>query len=452
MPVERSIHGQWSSRWMYFLAATGSAVGLGNIWKFPYIAGENGGGAFVLVYLLTIVFVGLPVLIAEVTLGRRGKRDPVNSMTDLAVEAGTGLQWRKLGWLAALGGLLILSFYTVIAGWALRYMWEAAHGVFVGLNSLTSVEYFSEFTSNPWSLTAWSTIFLFLTMYCVGLGVNRGIEASLRYVMPLMLALLLIMVGYSMQSGSFQQALQFLFTPDFSKLTVSVILIAMGHAFFTLAVGAGSMMIYGAYVPANVSLPRVCFDIALADTVIALLAGIAIFPLVFANDLPVGGGPGLIFMSLPIAFGQMPYGTIMGAVFFLMLSLAAFSSAISAIEGMMTVFIERWQVSRSSAAIVLGMAVWMLSLGTVFSFNLWADLTLWERTFFDLIDYLTANIMLPTVSLLTALFVGWVMKRAVVEQTVLANSRLLFNLWYKTLKYVSPLAIGLVFLAALGLI
>jgi NSS family neurotransmitter:Na+ symporter len=157
-------------------------------------------------------------------------------------------------------------------------------------------------------------------------------------------------------------------------------------------------------------------------------------------------------MSLPIAFGQMPYGTIMGAVFFLMLSLAAFSSAISAIEGMMTVFIERWQMSRSSAAVVLGMVVWILSLGTVFSFNLWADLTLWERTFFDLIDYLTANIMLPTVSLLTALFVGWVMKRAVVEQTVLANSRLLFNLWYKTLKYVSPLAIGLVFLAALGLI
>lgn len=452
MPAEQSIHGQWSSRWMYFLAATGSAVGLGNIWKFPYIAGENGGGAFVLVYLVTIVFVGLPVLIAEVTLGRRGKRDPVNSMGDLALEAQVTSRWRGLGWLAALGGLLILSFYTVIAGWALRYMWEAASGAFVGFNSTSSVAYFSAFTNSAGALTAWSTVFLFLTMFCVGRGVNRGIEASLRYVMPLMLALLLIMVGYSMQSGSFQQALQFLFAPDFSKLTVNVILVAMGHAFFTLAVGAGSMMIYGAYVPAKLSLPRVCFDIALADTLIALLAGIAIFPLVFAHDLPVGGGPGLIFMSLPIAFGQMPYGTLMGTVFFLMLTLAAFSSAISAIEGMMTVFIERWHISRSRAAVLLGAGVWVLSLGTVLSFNHGSDLTLLGKNFFDLIDYLTANIMLPTVSLFTALFVGWVMSKENVEQAVLANNRGLFNLWYKTLKYVSPIAIGLVFLAALDVI
>lgn len=452
MPAERSIHGQWSSRWMYFLAATGSAVGLGNIWKFPYITGENGGGAFVLVYLVIIAFVGLPVLIAEVTLGRRGKRDPVNSMADLAVEAGRSYQWRNLGWLAALGGLLILSFYTVIAGWALRYTWVAANGAFAGLNSESSVEYFSAFTSSPVSLTIWSSIFLFATMYIVSLGVNRGIEASLRYAMPLMLVLLLVMVGYSMSSGSFGQALHFLFAPDFSKLTVNAVLIAMGHAFFTLGVGAGSMMIYGAYIPANLSLPRVCLDVAVADTAIALLAGIAIFPLVFANNLPVGGGPGLIFTSLPIAFGQMPYGTLMGTVFFSMLSLAAFSSALAAIEGMVTVFIERWQMSRVTAAGVLGVLVWVLSLGTVFSFNLGSELTLSGKTFFNLIDFLTANIMLPGVSLLTALFVGWAMNTKVVEQSVMANDRGVFLLWYRTLRYVSPLAITLVFLAALDVI
>ena len=452
MSNDKPENPQWSNRWMYFLAATGSAVGLGNIWKFPYITGENGGGAFVIVYLITILFVGLPVLIAEVALGRSGKRDPVSCMSDLAVEAEAGLHWRKLGWLAVLGGLLILSFYTVIAGWALRYTYEAANGSFIGLDSISAVQYFTAFTDNAISLTVWSTSFLLLTMYCVGRGVNRGIEASLRYLMPLMLVLLLIMVVYSMQSGSFIEGLYFLFNPDFNKLTVDMILIAMGHAFFTLAVGAGSMMIYGAYIPKNISLPRVCFDIALADTVIALLAGIAIFPLVLASDLPVSGGPGLIFMSLPIAFGNMPYGMIIGTIFFFMLSLAAFSSAISCIEGMMTVLIERWSMSRKTIAVILGAVVWFLSLGTVFSFNYGANLTLWGKTFFDLLDYITANIMLPLASLLTAFFVGWVMRRTIVEQAVLANNTRLFFLWYVTVRYISPLTISLVFLAALGII
>jgi NSS family neurotransmitter:Na+ symporter len=452
MTTESSMHGEWSSRWMYFLAATGSAVGLGNIWKFPYIAGENGGGAFVLVYLFTIVLVGVPALIAEVMMGRRGKRDPVSTMLDLSTEAGSSSKWKYLGWLAVLGGLLILSFYTVIAGWALRYLWVGLNGELIGLDNISSIAYFDEFTSSATELTGWSTLFLILTMSCIALGVNKGIEASLRFVMPLMLVSLLVMVGFAMQTGSFEHAVRFLFEPDLSKLTGDVVLVAMGHAFFTLAVGAGSMMIYGAYVPADISLPRVCFDVALADTAIALLAGLAIFPFIFANDLSVSGGPGLIFMSLPIAFGQMPYGTLMGTVFFLMLSLAAFSSAISMIEGMVTVFMERWNLSRVKAANILGLVVWVLSIGTVLSFNIGKDWTLFGKTFFDLVDYLTANIMLPLVSLMTTVFVGWVMDKTIVEESVLANTPRQHKTWYLTLKYMSPLAISLVFLAALNVV
>ncbi len=449
MGEQRSIHGQWRSRWTYFLAATGSAVGLGNIWKFPYIAGEYGGGAFVLVYLGCIAVIGVPVLMAEVAIGRRGRKSPLNSLREIAVEAGGSGHWRWLGWLAALTGLLILSFYTVVAGWALYYVVQAAAGNFQGADSADIQALFAGFTGNPWQLLLYGSLFLGLTMWCIGRGVEKGIEASLRFVMPLMLALLLLLVGYAMSSGDFEAGLRFLFAPDFSRLTVGAVLVALGHAFFTLGLGAGAMMIYGAYVPARVSLPGTCVQIALADTLIALLAGLALFPIVFAVGLAPGEGPGLIFVTLPIAFANMPFGGVVGTLFFIMLALAAFSSAISMIEAMVATVVERWHWRRATAAAVVGVLVWLLSLGTVFSFNIWRGELLAGMNFFELLDFTTSRLLLPLVSLGTALFAGWVMSRSAAVAALRARSEAVFNTWYVLIRFVSPLAILLVFVSVL---
>lgn len=450
MSKAESLHGQWRSRWTYFLAATGSAVGLGNIWKFPYIAGEYGGGAFVLVYLLCIVVVGWPVLIAEAAIGRRGRKSPLNSMLDLARAAGASPHWRWLGWAHAVTGLLILSFYTVIAGWSLFYIVESAAGIFATGERAVVERVFRDFTGDFSAVLGYSTLFLSITMLCIGRGVEKGIEASLRYVMPGMLALLLVLVGYAMSSGDFEAGLRFLFAPDFSALTVNAVLVALGHAFFTLGLGAGAMMIYGAYTPARMSLPRSAVDIAVADTFIALLAGLALFPILFASDLEPQQGPGLIFLTLPIAFGNMPFGTLFGTVFFVMLALAAYSSAISMIESMVTIWIEKWRVSRAFAATVLGVIVWLLSLGTVMSFSIAHEPLLWDKNFFQLLDYITSNLLLPLVSLGTAIFAGWVVRRPVLEETLRARSRAVFTLWYGAVRWLAPIAIGLVFLSAIG--
>lgn len=448
----QSLHGQWRNRWTYFLAATGSAVGLGNIWKFPYVAGENGGGAFVLVYLVCIVAVGWPVLIAEAAIGRYGRQSPVNSILTLANEAGASPSWRWLGWLHALTGMLILSFYTVIAGWSLFYIVTAASGTFSGRNAEAISEIFTSFTGHWPAVLVCSSLFLLATMLCVGRGVEKGIEASLRYIMPGLLALLLILVGYSMASGEFVSALHFLFYPNFSALSIDGALIALGHAFFTLGVGAAAMMIYGAYIPPHVSLPRAGAEIIVADTLIALLAGLAIFPIVFASNLPPGQGPGLIFLSLPIAFASMPYGSLFGALFFTMLALAAFSSTISMIEGMLTIWIEKWQIRRSHAAALLGLLVWCLSLGTVFSFGV-ESTPLWlGKTFFDLLDYLTSNIMLPLTSLGTALFAGWVATRSSTEQALQARSERIYRVWRASLRFIAPAAIVVILLSTLDLL
>lgn len=450
MEEKGSLHGQWRSRWTYFLAATGSAVGLGNIWKFPYIAGEYGGGAFVLVYLACVVGVGWPILLAETVIGRSGRRSPVYSIAGLAREAGASAHWRWLGWVHALTGLLILSFYTVIAGWSLYYFWAAVQGLF-SPGAEHAAQLFQGLTGHWPRVLLCGSLFLLATMACVGRGVERGIEASLRLTMPALLALLLVLVGYGMASGDFAGSLHFLFYPDFSRLSVDGLLVALGHAFFTLGVGAAAMMIYGAYVPPQVSLPRAGVEIIAADTAIALLAGLAIFPIVLGSGLEPAQGPGLIFLSLPIAFAGMPLGNLFGALFFAMLALAAFSSTISMIEGMLTVWIEKWQLPRGRAAMMLGLIVWLLSLGTVFSFvpEAW---TLAGHSFFELLDYLTSNIMLPLTSLGTALFVGWAMQRETARRALRVRSPLIFPLWHGAVRWLAPAAIVVIMLRALGLL
>lgn len=452
-----SVHGQWSGRLAFILAATGSAVGLGNIWKFPYITGDNGGGAFVLVYLICIALVGIPVMMAEILIGRRGRLSPINTMAHLSSEEHRHGIWRGLGWMGAIAGLLILSYYSVIAGWAMAYVMRMASGVFVGATADGANSIFVSLVSDPERLLAWHSLFMVATMIVVARGVQHGLEKTVRFLMPLLLFMLLILVGYAASTGAFTQALTYLFAPDFSKLSSEVVLVAMGHAFFTLSLGMGAIMAYGAYLPKDISIAKTTFAIAGADTAIALLAGMAIFPIVFANGMEPAAGPGLIFKTLPIAFGQMESGQVFGTVFFLLIVFAAWTSAISLIEPMVAWLVENKNVSRERASVYMGLLTWFIGIGSVLSFNVWEKAT-WSipglfsnYNFFDTLDYLTANIMLPLGGLFIAIFVGHLIsKRKVTEE--LDTSPMLYKIWYFLIRYITPLLVIIVFLKAVKFI
>jgi len=449
-----SIHGQWSSRWAFILAATGSAVGLGNIWKFPYIAGENGGGAFVLVYLVCIAIIGIPIMMAEVMLGRRGRQSPINAMLSLSEEASAHRGWQIVGWSGMIAGFLILSYYSVIAGWALAYVFRAGDGLFSGATAEMVDGMFNDLVSDPERLLAWHTIFMVMTMVVVARGVRSGLEQAVRFLMPALFIILVVLVGYAMNTGSFLDGLSFLFKPDFSKITSAGILIALGHAFFTLSLGMGAIMIYGSYMTDDASITKTSFTVAIADTLVALFAGMAIFPVVFANGLEPGAGPGLIFKTLPLAFGQMPGGTFFGMLFFILLVFAAWSSSISLIEPMVAWLVENRGVNRVTASVTSGVLTWVLGIGTIFSFNVLSGVTLFDKTFFDLLDFLTANIMLPLGGLFIAVFATWVMKRQASRDEIVpvGKSDAGYRIWFLLTRFITPVAVIIVFLNAIGVI
>lgn len=450
-----SIHGQWSSRTAFILAATGSAVGLGNIWKFPYITGENGGGTFVLVYLLCVALIGIPIMMAEIMLGRRGKQSPINTMLTLSKEEHRSPAWVWLGWMGVVAGFLILSYYSVIAGWAMSYVFRTGGGMFLGVTADGVNSIFIDLVSNPESLLAWHTIFMVLTMVVVARGVKKGLEKAVTYLMPFLFGLLIVIVIYAMSTGYFMEGLRFLFTPG--TIGGKGILIAMGHAFFTLSLGMGAIMVYGSYLSEDYSIAQAAMFIALADTVVALLAGMAIFPIVFANGLEPGAGPGLIFQTLPIAFGHMQGGTLVGVCFFILLLFAAWTSAISLIEPAVAYMVENKGYSRIYASVLTGGLTWFVGLGTIFSFNIWKDKTLTipylleKATFFDTLDYLTANIMLPLGGLFIALFAGWVMREQSTREE-LATYPIIYKLWHFLIRFITPVAVIVVFLKGVSAI
>lgn len=441
MSSNTNMHGFWQSRWLFILAATGSAVGLGNIWKFPYITGENGGGAFVLVYLLCISIIGIPVMIAEVSLGRMGRQSPINTMKALAQKAGANPLWASIGWMGAIAGFLILSFYSVIAGWALSYTVEMASGTFVNISAEGSGKIFGGLLGDPTQLTLWHTAFMVLTMAIVARGVNAGLEKAIKVLMPALFILLFILFGYALSSSGFAQGFAFMFDFDFSKLNSNSIIVALGHAFFTLSLGLGAIMAYGAYMPQNTSVAKTVMIVAFLDTAVAIMAGLAIFPIVFANGLEPSAGPGLLFQTLPIAFGQMGAGVIFGTMFFVLVSFAAWSSAISLAEPIVAWFVEKYKMSRTVAALIIGIGAWLLGLATVFSFNIWSDVKLFDKTIFDLLDFATTNIMLPLGGLLIALFASWTMSKSTMMSEVGITNPLLFKAWHFTLRFLAPAAI-----------
>ncbi|WP_127471011.1 sodium-dependent transporter [Thiomicrorhabdus aquaedulcis] len=401
----------WSTKRIFILAAVGSAVGLGNLWKFPYITGENGGGAFVLVYLGCVLLLGLPILMSEITLGRAGQGNPVHTMQVLAKRQGASRLWSLLGVNGLLAGALILSFYTVIAGWGVAYFFDSAQGVFQTMSAQQASEHLTVLLANPLQLLWWHTVVTVLTVWIVARGVRKGLEVALNFMMPALLLILLVLLGYAMTTTGFEQSVQFMFAADFSKLSWQAVLVAMGHAFFTLSIGLGTMMVYGSYFERQHSIASASLWVAVVDTLVALLAGVVIFSIVFANGLATGSGPGLLFSTLPIAFGQMSGGWFFGTLFFALVVFAALTSAISLLEPSVSWLNQRFGIGRIKAACGLGFATWLLGVGTVLSFNMWQNVHfMGTRTLFESLDFMTTNIMLPLGGMFMAVFVAWVFK------------------------------------------
>ncbi|QPJ64327.1 MAG: sodium-dependent transporter [Candidatus Nitrohelix vancouverensis] len=441
----KSIHGEWSSRFTFILAATGSAIGLGNIWKFPYIAGENGGGAFVFVFLICVLVLGLPLIIAEVAIGRYGRQNPINSISNIVEENKSHPMWAVTGWLCLLSGFIIFSFYSVISGWVFSYGLQMGLGTFQNISPDDSIKIFNQFLSQPWTLLFWHSLFSLLTLLVVAKGVQTGIEKAVEILMPVLLILILTLLAYALSTGKFMEGLRFMFDFDFSKLTGESILIAMGQAFFTLSLASGAMMIYGSYLPRGISIPKACFMIAAADTAIAILAGLAIFPIVFAHGLEPASGPGLIFQTLPVAFGNMFGGQVFGALFFMLLLLAAFTSAISMIEATVAWLVENHDMTRNKASLLGGLGAWLLGLGTLLSFNLWSGKTLFGKNFFENIDYLVTNIMMPLGGILIALFASWVMSKHSILNELGIKEGPGFWVWRVSAGLIAPVLVLLVF-------
>ncbi len=449
-------HEQWSSRMTFLLAAIGAAIGLGNIWKFPYITGENGGSAFVLVYLLCIAFVAIPILIAEIMLGRRGQQSPPNSMAIIAKQEGRKTAWAIVGWFGVLSAYLIMAYYSVIAGWAMSYMFKAGSGRFEAQSAQSVSDIFAAVQASAGVQTFWHGLFMLITAIILVRGLKGGIEKTVRVLMPALFILLLLMVAYAAVEGDFSAGLRFLFAFDLSAINARVLLMAVGHAFFSIGVAMGLMMGFGAYIGKEISIVRSAVIIASMDTLVALLAGMAIFPIVFANGLDPASGPGLIFVTLPIAFGSMPGGMLFGTLFFVLLFFAALTSSIGALEPVVAWVEERFNTNRALAATLVCASAFILGLGVVFSFNIWSDwrpLAFIDRfadiDYYQLLDYLTANIMMPLGGLLIAVFVGWRVSPQAVAGELNFENPLFYKIWFWLLRWVVPVSIAIVFLANL---
>jgi NSS family neurotransmitter:Na+ symporter len=456
MSETKKIRENWGSRFGFILAAAGSAIGLGNIWKFPYIAGENGGAAFIFIYLICIAIIGLPVLTGEILLGRTTQRNPVGAFKKLS----NSKFWVAVGSLGVIAGFLILSYYIVIAGWSLGYIFEAAKGSFYNFNeSYTSAYHFNSLVGNvTWNL-GFTTAFLLLTMFFVYSGVQKGIERGSKIMMPLLLVLLVVLAIKGLTLNGSEKGVSFLLDPNWNLLHGTSILIALGHAFFTLSLGMGAMLTYGSYLKKDSNLFTSSTQIVFLDTLIALIAGLAIFTAVFATQQNPSAGPGLIFHTLPVVFTKMSGGYIFSILFFFLLTIAALTSAISLLEVVVSYFVDEKGWKRHSAVIAFGGVTFLIGVPSSLSFNVLSDFHIFGLNFFDLADYLTSNIMLPLGGMLISVFIAWVwgFDKALMElkqgaENIFSNQPYIVTAWKIFIKYFAPVLIFLVLLNSLGVV
>ena len=444
-PVGREL---WSSRWGFLLASVGFAVGLGNIWRFPFVTGENGGGAFLLIYLVCALLISVPLLVSEFAIGRSGRANSTASFANIAGRVGVSKRWGGVGTLAVFCVFVVLSYYTVITGWTFDYFIKASMNDFEGLDALSSGTMFANLTGDPARLLFWNTLVYLLIAVILRQGVQRGIERAATILMPAMFAALVIMVIYAAVEGDMPETIRFLLEPDFSKVTVSTFMAALGQAFFSIGIGLAGMIVFGSYLPDDVSIPRFTGLIIVIDTFVALLAGFMIFPIVFAFGMEPSAGPGLLFQTLPLAFGQMPGGQIFGTLFFLLLMVAAMSSCFGCAEACIAWVDEQWNVPRKKGAMWVSGLAWGLGILTILSLSDWSEFyplgfipAFEEMDIFTTLDFFAANILLLVGGLLTAIFFGWRVPRAVNLEAIGIGEGLFFSFVKFMLRYVIPVVL-----------
>jgi neurotransmitter:Na+ symporter, NSS family len=440
--------GGWQSRTTFVLALSASAVGLGNLWRFSYLVGEHGGGAFVLTYVLCLFLVAVPVMVAEVVLGSHGRGSPLAAIRRASDRSLLSRGWMLVGVLACLTGILILSYYTVVAGWALAYAYDMQAGTFSAASAAAVGEHFAGFLVDPLRLVFSQSLFLLAVMLLVALGVRLGLGLLVWLVVPALVTLLAILIKFGFDNGDIPAARDFLFSVKLVDFSPQAALVALGQAFYTLSVGVGTGISYGAYAPRRTPIGRSVIAVAVFDTVIALLAGLAVFPVIFANNLEPSMGPGLVFFSVPYAFGNIAQGDLFGALFFLLVVLAALGSAVAIMEPAVGGLIEMTRFRRPVAVLFVGGVIWTLGLAVALSLADGGQGDWYGRgSLLSLLDRLTADCLLPLVALLTALLVGWRMRRELLRAALRRESAVFFSLWRLLLRYIAPAAMVLILLA-----
>ena len=441
----------FTSRFGIICAAAGSAIGLGNIWRFPYVAGESGGGAFLLIYLAFILMLGIPVMLSEFIIGRRGQRNALGSFKRLA----PGTPWYLVGVMGIVAAFMILAFYSTIAGWTLEYIVKSVSNAFAGKSTGEIEGMFVEFHTQALRPIIWQVVFLFMTLWIIMSGVRKGIERYAKVLMPFLVLLLVIMAIRSITLPGSAEGLKFLFRPDFSAVNADVLLAALGQAFFSLSIGMGTLITYGSYIQKKNKLGNIAIEVSLADTMIAILAGVAIFPAVFAFGVDPAGGPGLIFNVLPGIFQQMPGGYFFAVLFFVLLAIAALTSSISILEVVVAYLTEELNLTRRKATIMAAAAATFVGIFCTLSFGPLQNFTIGGRIFFDVLDFTASSLLLPLGGLLIVVFVGWYMKDLDVKDE-LSNKGMIkvriFGILMFLLKFVGPIAIALILLNSLGII
>lgn len=420
------------------MAATGFSVGLGNIWRFPYLTGENGGGAFVLIYIGCALLIAVPILIAEIVIGRQGGGSPPFALAHLAGANGRSRSWALLGHLNLLAALLICFLYTVITGWVLAYLFKALTTGFAGFGAMAADAEFASLLEDPFALLGWATLALVLSLAVIWFGVEQGIERTAKFMMPSLFLMLIGLVIYNMVADTgFSQAVQYLFVPDFSSVSGQTFLAAVSQAFFSIGVGMAAMMTFGAYLPREVPVVTYAIVIAVIDTSVAILAGLVVFPMVFAQGMDAAGGAGLIFQTLTVAFAQMEGGRVVAVVLFTLLAFAAITSLLGLLEALAAWAMDRFGWSRHRSVLSVGGLVFAGSTIGALSFSTWAGVRVFGMALDGFLDFLPNQVMLPIGGLLIAVFAGWILPRAVAEQAIGTHSRV-FSIWISLVRYLMP--------------
>ncbi len=435
----------FSSKMAVVAAAAGSAVGLGNIWRFSYELGQSGGAAFLIIYLFFVVVIGMPLMMSEFVIGRMGQGNAVGAFKKIA----SGKSWWLIGVMGVLTAFFIMGFYSVISGWTLEYIYQAVSNQFANKDTATLSQAFTEFSSDTIRPLFWMVIFMIIAATIIILGVKDGIEKSTKFLMPLLLIIIIILGIRSITLPGGAVGLKYLFQPDFTKITPSVVLSAMGQAFFSLSLGMGCMITYGSYINVKNHLSHTVFEVTALDTLVSVLAAIAIFPAVFAMGINPAQGPELVFITLPNVFAQIPGGYIWSILFFILLCVAALTSAISLMEVVVAYLVEELKIKRIKATILVSVVIMLLGVLASLSFGIWKDVHIFGMNFFDLFDNITSKVLMPIGGLMISIFTGWFLSKKRIKEEMSSYGKFstpYFRAFIFLVKYIAPLCILLVIL------